>query len=78
MTKTEGLSISDAIHKATIEVDEEGTIATAVTMMTMKSVVPTSCEPPRPLRITVNKPFLFFIRSGNYVVIAGRIVDPRK
>ena len=76
MTKTEGLFISDAIHKATIEVDEEGTIATAATMMLMSPRV--LSRPPPPLWITVNKPFLFFIRSGNYVVFAGRIVDPRK
>ena len=67
--------ISDAIHKATIEVDEEGTIATAVTGFC--SARP-CCTPPPPLKIIVDKPFLFFIRSGNHVIFAGRMVDPTK
>ena len=76
MTKTEGFFISDAIHKATIEVDEEGTIAAAVTVFGM---VEHDCfEIPVPLEITVDKPFLFFIRSENHVIFAGRMVDPTK
>ena len=76
MTKTEGFFISDAIHKATITVDEEGTIAAAVTEFGM---VEHDCmEIPVPLKITVDKPFLFFIRSENHVIFAGRMVDPTK
>ena len=75
MTKTKGLFISDAIHKATIEVDEEGTIAAAVTGFGMCI---NQCQPPPPLKITVNRPFLFFIRSENHVIFAGRMVDPTK
>ena len=63
--------ISDAIHKATIEVDEEGTAAAAATGMVMMFGMP-------PIEITVDKPFLFFIRSGNHVIFAGRMVDPTK
>ena len=63
--------ISDAIHKATIEVDEEGTVAAAATGMVMMFGMP-------PIEITVDKPFLFFIRSGNHVIFAGRMVDPTK
>ena len=75
MTKTKGLFISDAIHKATIEVDEEGTTAAAV----MRCGVGRCCSgAPPPLEITVDKPFLFFIRSENHVIFAGRMVDPTK
>ena len=74
MTKTKGLFISDAIHKATIEVDEEGTVAAAATGMVMMM----RCMPMPPMEITVDKPFLFFIRSGNHVIFAGRMVDPTK
>ena len=73
--KTENIFISDAIHKATIEVDEEGTIATAATAIRGYTAY---CEPPPPLEITIDKPFLFFIRSGNHVIFAGRVVDPTK
>jgi len=66
--------ISDAIHKATIEVDEEGTVAAAATGMVMMM----RCMPMPPMEITVDKPFLFFIRSGNHVIFAGRMVDPTK
>jgi len=66
--------ISDAIHKATIEVDEEGTVAAAATGMVMML----RCMPMPPMEITVDKPFLFFIRSGNHVIFAGRMVDPTK
>ena len=69
---SENIFISDAIHKATIEVDEEGTVAVAATFMP----VDTFSIPP--LEITVDRPFLFFIRSGNHVIFAGRVVDPTK
>ena len=72
---SENIFISDAIHKATIEVDEEGTVATAATFMSSKRACRT---PPPPLKITVDRPFLFFIRSGNHVIFAGRVVDPTK
>ena len=69
---SQNMFISDAIHQATIEVDEEGTVAAAATFMSVKS-----CHsPPPPLEITVDRPFLFFIRSGNHVIFAGRVVDP--
>ena len=67
--------ISDAIHKATIEVNEEGTVAAAATFLV--GAVPCCVfEPPR--NITIDKPFLFFIRSGTNVIFAGRMVDPTK
>jgi serpin B len=66
--------ISDAIHKATIEVDEEGTVAAAATGMVMMM----RCMPAPPLEIILNKPFLFFIRSANHVIFAGRMADPTK
>ena len=72
----ENIYISDAIHKATIEVDEEGTVAAAVSAMEIYYMGIDSSPPVRPLQITVDKPFLFFIRSGNHVIFAGRVVDP--
>ena len=72
---SQNIFISDAIHKATIEVDEEGTVAAAATFMCL---LRTELTPPPPLKITVDRPFLFFIRSGNHVIFAGRVVDPTK
>ena len=70
---SQNIFISDAFHKAMIEVDEEGTIAAAATFI--KGTL-SSRKPPPPLKITVDRPFLFFIRSGNHVIFAGRVVDP--
>ncbi|XP_075545350.1 iripin-8-like [Dermacentor variabilis] len=56
--------ISDAVHKAAVEVNEEGTIATAVTGL---SFVPLSglYSPPPPIEFIVNRPFLYYIRDRN-------------
>ena len=74
MTKTKGLFISNAIHKATIEVDKEGTVAAAVTRGNQDRRRRSNS----PFEITVDKPFLFFIRSENHVIFAGRMVHPTK
>jgi len=75
--------ISEAVHKAVIEVDESGTVAAAATGM----VAMLRCLPPNPIEITIDKPFLFFIHSdqtqkghyseqGQTVIFAGRVLDP--
>jgi serpin B len=50
--------VSEVLHKATVEVDEKGTVATAVTGMRVR---PLSMPRP-PLLVTVDRPFLFMIR----------------
>jgi serpin B len=70
-----GLMISRVIHKAVIEVNEEGTEAAAVTGVE----VSLTSLPPEKLMLTINRPFLFFIReqhSGS-ILFAGKLVDPR-
>ena len=49
--------ISDVIHKALIEVSEEGTVAAAATAVIMKT---RSLGPP-PLRLTFDRPFLMLV-----------------
>ena len=69
-----GLFISRVIHKAVIEVNEEGTEAAAVTGV---EVSLTSLPPEKPV-LVLNRPFLFFIKEkySGTVLFAGKLVDP--
>ena len=75
--------ISEAVHKAVIDVDENGTVAAAATGM----VAMLRCLPPQPIEIKICRPFLFFIHSdqtqpgfysdhGQTILFAGRLIDP--
>ncbi len=69
------LFISEVIHKAFVEVNEEGTEAAAVTAV---EVGVTSFDPSTPVLFRVDRPFLFFIKEKytNAVIFAGRVMDP--
>ena len=76
MTGLADLYISDAIHKAYVDVNEEGTEAAAATaiVMTLKSM-------PIAQQIAVfraDRPFVFLIRQvkTNSILFMGRILDP--
>ncbi|EEC14237.1 serpin, putative [Ixodes scapularis] len=59
---TDNLSaVSTVIHKAAVEVNEEGSVAAATTGI---GIVAISLPPP-PVEFRVNHPFLFFIRNTN-------------
>ncbi|KXZ55632.1 hypothetical protein GPECTOR_2g1182 [Gonium pectorale] len=69
-----GLFVSDAVHKAVVEVDEEGTVAAAATrIMLTRSAMP---EPPREL--VFDRPFAFIIRHNPTALPAfiGAVNDP--
>jgi serpin B len=72
----EPLKIAEVVHKAFVEVNEEGTEAAAATAVTMdlKSVSPS----PQPKVFQADHPFLFFIRDRktNTVLFSGRVLDP--
>jgi serpin B len=75
MSERGDLFISDVVHQAFVEVNEEGTEAAAATGVTMRA---TSFSPTRQLR--VDHPFIFFIRenqTGN-VLFLGRVLSPGK
>lgn len=75
MTSSSNLKISDVIHKAFIEVNEQGTEATAATavVIAMKSIQFEKL-------FIANRPFLFLIKekSTGTILFMGRIVDPTK
>lgn len=70
-----GLSISEVKHKTMVEVNEEGTVAAAVT-----SVGINLTAFPQTQIININKPFVFVIseKSTGAILFTGRIMDPTK
>ncbi len=73
----EPLKISEVVHKAFVEVNEEGTeaaAATAVGMVLCAAVM----RPVAPKVFQADHPFLFFIRDRktNAVLFSGRVLDP--
>ncbi len=70
------LFISAVIHKAFVDVNEEGTEAAAATAVTM--VLGAAVAPEPPVVFRADHPFLFFIverRSGS-ILFMGRLSDP--
>lgn len=67
-----GLCIGQAIHKATIKVDEEGTEATAATMVAMPVSIMKEVE------MKVDRPFIFAIvdRDNGLILFLGQVLDP--
>jgi serpin B len=71
----EDLIISDALHKATITLDEEGTEAAAVT-----AVIVGVTSMPQTVDLTIDRPFIFAIveRESGTILFMGRVMDPSK
>jgi len=68
------LVLSDAIHKAFIEVNEEGTEAAAATgLMAVARMLG-----PMPVQAHFNRPFVFFIKDQKtgMILFQGRVADP--
>ncbi len=81
MTGKPDLTISAAIHKAYIDVNEQGTEAAAATSIVMQATamrVPFP-EPP-PVVFRADHPFLFMIRDTKTgaILFLGRVTDPTK
>jgi serpin B len=79
MTGKPGFTISAAIHKAFIDVNEKGTEAAAATSTVMRATAMRRPMPePPPIIFRADHPFLFLIRdmrSGS-ILFLGRVIDP--
>ncbi|GFP87509.1 serpin-z3 [Phtheirospermum japonicum] len=76
MVDSSSLLISKFIHKASIEVDEQGTEAAAASACLMAEIC--SMFKPKKLDFVADHPFLFVIRenvSGG-VLFVGQLVNP--
>ncbi|MFX1451273.1 MAG: serpin family protein [Promethearchaeota archaeon] len=76
MTGEKDFYIDLIIHKAYINVNEEGTEAAAITAVL---VTPTGLPPPPPPTFKADHPFLFFIldKQNGGILFMGRIMDPQ-
>ncbi len=74
VTKDKNLSISEVIHQAVCEVNEEGTEAAAATAVTMFG----GSAPAQPTIFKVDRPFLFLIRhlKSGAILFMGRYSKP--
>ena len=72
MAEGGGLCVDNALHRATITVDEEGTEAAAATMIAVPAELVQDVE------MTVDRPFLFAIvtRESGAILFVGRVLNP--
>ena len=77
MTEKEDLLIDSIIHKAFVEVNEEGTEAAAVTITTFLGTGLPTIPPPIPL-FRADHPFILFIRDlkTKSILFMGRLMNP--
>jgi serpin B len=60
--------VDTVIHKAIIRVDEEGTVAAAVTVVMTRAIEPT---------LKFDRPFLFMLRAGPSILFMGQFTGDR-
>ncbi|XP_039487819.1 serine protease inhibitor 42Dd-like [Drosophila santomea] len=68
-----GTRISQVVHKALIEIDEEGASAGSASASLFRGL---SDYPGSVASFTVNSPFVFMIRDNDNIYFRGRVVDP--
>jgi serpin B len=74
ITRTEPLVLTDVVHKAFIDLDEQGTEAAAATGV----IGGTTSAPAKNVTLTVDRPFLFAIRDDatGAILFVGRVMTP--
>lgn len=77
MTKVNNLKITDVVHKAFIEIDEEGTEAAAATAVVI-GLKTTAATEIRTEEFIADHPFLFYIidNETKAILFMGRIMEP--
>ncbi len=78
MTGHRDFAISAVIHKAYVDVNEEGTEAAAATAVTMRAMAMRPAGQPPPV-FRADHPFVFVIRDNGSesILFMGRVMDPR-
>ena len=73
------LFISEVFHKTFLDLDEKGTEAAAATAVVMARATAMLMDPPKPIEVRVDHPFLFAIqhRPSGACLFVGRITQPR-
>ena len=77
MDGTRQLLISAVVHKAFVDVTEEGTEAAAATGVAMR---PMAIRREKPVEFRADHPFIFLIRDthSRSVLFLGRLTEPAK
>jgi serpin B len=77
ITTAEPVHISDVVHQAYLDVDEQGTEAAAATAVVIRAAARVMMPDP-PVEMTVDRPFLFAITelAGGRPLFLGRVTDP--
>jgi serpin B len=80
MTGKPDLWISGVIHKAFVDVNEEGTEAAAATGVIMRFAMARQAQPQVPIIFRADHPFVFVIRDNRSgaILFMGRVSDPTK
>lgn len=78
MSTQEKLFISAVIHKAFVDVNEEGTEAAAATAVAMELAM--ARAPKSPIEFRADHPFVFFIRDTRTqcILFMGRVINPKE
>ena len=78
MSSAEELMLSEVIHKAFVDVNEEGTEAAAATAVPAAPRAAPPREPEKPIEFRADHPFAFLIRDNRTqaVLFVGRLLDP--
>ncbi len=74
--KEENLYLSKVVHQAVVEVNEEGTEASAATAVV--AAVRMTSVPMKPIRVLLNRPFAYFItdKKSGAILFMGRYQGP--